>query len=441
MKIAYTRFAAAAVFATMSVFASAGSADDDRRFYNGRDDDYYDGRGFYGDHGQKVQDESVQLGPRPFYLVEGMDDGKLKDRLKKCENGPFYRSRFSIGHRGGALQLPEHTKEAYQGGARMGAGIVECDVTFTKDGHLVCRHDECDLHTTTNIVTTPLNAKCTAPWVPAPWAPGFSPKCCTSDLKLSEFKSLKGKMDASNPSATTAEDFLGGTLSWRTDLYTGRGTLMTLKESIALNQELGVIHTPELKAGNPDRIKTIFGSQAKYAQRMVDELKAAGVPPEDVFAQSFNKDDILYWIQHEPKFGKQAVYLDSIDPTVTPPIPRLTLDQLKQLRMQGVQIIAPPIFALLAVDDVGEIVPSQYAKDIKRLGFDIITWTFERSDLRQGASKAGFYWLFDPQGKAVKKDSDMYKALDVLARKVGILGIFSDWPATVTYYANCMGLK
>jgi glycerophosphoryl diester phosphodiesterase len=31
--------------------------------------------------------------------------------------------------------------------------------------------------------------------------------------------------------------------------------------------------------------------------------------------------------------------------------------------------------------------------------------------------------------------------LDVLARHVGILGIFSDWPATVTYYANCTGLK
>jgi len=29
----------------------------------------------------------------------------------------------------------------------------------------------------------------------------------------------------------------------------------------------------------------------------------------------------------------------------------------------------------------------------------------------------------------------------VLARKVGILGIFSDWPATVTNHANCMGLK
>ena len=47
----------------------------------------------------------------------------------------------------------------------------------------------------------------------------------------------------------------------------------------------------------------------------------------------------------------------------------------------------------------------------------------------------------DPAGAAIKKDSDMYEALDVLARQVGILGIFSDWPATVSYYASCMGLK
>jgi len=202
-----------------------------------------------------------------------------------------------------------------------------------------------------------------------------------------------------------------------------------------------VKHTPELKSGDPDRIKTVFGSQAKYAQKMIDEFKAAGVKPRDVWAQSFNKDDVLYWIQNEPRFGRQAVYLDSIDPTVTPPIPGLTLAQLKQLKSQGVKIIAPPMFALLAVNAKGEIVPSQYALDIKGLGFDIITWTFERSDLRRGAKFAGFYWMFDPEGKAVKKDSDMYKALDVLARKVRILGIFSDWPATVTYYANCMGLK
>ena len=105
------------------------------------------------------------------------------------------------------------------------------------------------------------------------------------------------------------------------------------------------------------------------------------------------------------------------------------------------RIIAPPIFALLAVDANNRIVPSQYALDIKNTGFDIITWSFERADLRKGAGPAGFYYLFDPDSRAVKRDGDMYKALDALAQQVRIRGIFSDWPATVTYYANCMGLE
>ena len=406
--------------------------------YAGEDDDLALRAQTDGRHDEdRERSQAVQVGPRPFYLVQGMDPGKLKSKLMSCQNGPFHRTDFSIGHRGAALQFPEHTKEAYEAGARMGAGIVECDVTFTKDGALVCRHDECDLHTTTNIVATPLNNSCTVPWSGV----SSSPKCCTSDITLAEFKSLKGKMDSSNPAATTAQGFLGGTPSWRTDLYTGRGTLMTLEESIELNKKNGVKHTPELKAGNPDRVNAIFGSRAALAQKMIDTYKAHGVNPKDVFPQSFIKDDILYWIQHEPRFGHQAVYLDSIDPTVTPPIPRLSVRDLQTLHSQGVQIFAPPMFALLSVDANGEIVPSQYALDIKAAGFDIITWTFERSDLRQGASKAGFYYLFDPLGQAVKKDSDMYKALDVLARKVGVLGVFSDWPATVTYYASCMGLK
>jgi len=90
------------------------------------------------------------------------------------------------------------------------------------------------------------------------------------------------------------------------------------------------------------------------------------------------------------------------------------------LKQRGVKIIAPAMPALLTVDGAGRILPSQFAKDLKR-------W--------------GFYYDFDPTGKAIQKDSDMYKALDVLAKDVKILGIFSDWPATVTFYANCMGLK
>lgn len=385
------------------------------------------------DHGSPRS--TVQLGARPFYLVEGMDEGELKDKLMQCKQGPFYRTNFSIGHRGAGLQFPEHTKESYEAAALQGAGVVECDVTFTKDGELVCRHDECDLHTTTNIVNTPLNASCTVPWSGA----GSAPKCCTSDLTLTQFKSLRGKMDASDPTATTAAGYLGGTPKWRTDLYTGRGTLMTFKDSIALNKKLSVNHTPELKAGNTDRINQVFGSQAAYAQKLIDTLEAEHVNPKHVWLQSFNLDDVLYWIKHAPAYGRQAVYLDDIDPTASPPIPRLTVAELEDLKKKGVRILAPPMPALLDVAN-GEVVASQYAKDIKAADLDIITWTFERSDLRNGASKAGFYYYFDANGEAIKKDSDMYKALDVLAREVKILGIFSDWPATVTYYANCMGL-
>jgi glycerophosphoryl diester phosphodiesterase len=171
---------------------------------------------------------------------------------------------------------------------------------------------------------------------------------------------------------------------------------------------------------------------------MINEFRRARVNPRDVYAQSFNLADVTYWVAHEPAFGKQAVYLDDVDPGAG--IPRLTTAELAAIRAQGLRIFAPPIPALLAVDaSSNTLVPSQYAKDIKAAGLGIITWSFERADLRRGAAFGGFYAAYDPEGRVVKKDSDMYQALDTLAQDVGIMGIFSDWPATVSYYASCMG--
>jgi glycerophosphoryl diester phosphodiesterase len=42
---------------------------------------------------------------------------------------------------------------------------------------------------------------------------------------------------------------------------------------------------------------------------------------------------------------------------------------------------------------------------------------------------------------ALQNDGDLMTTLDVLAKKVGVLGVFSDWSGTVSYYASCMGLK
>ena len=35
--------------------------------------------------------------------------------------------------------------------------------------------------------------------------------------------------------------------------------------------------------------------------------------PLDVWPQSFDLKDVLYWIKNEPAFGKQAVYLDDAE--------------------------------------------------------------------------------------------------------------------------------
>jgi glycerophosphoryl diester phosphodiesterase len=399
-------------------------------------------------HDDRDKGSVVQLGPRPYYLVEKMTDSPLKRKLQQCAARPdFTQTEFSIGHRGGGtLQFPEHTKESHEAGARMGAGVLECDVTFTKNGDLVCRHDQCDLHTTTNILVTPLAAKCSVPFSPAEFdASGKRTKaaaalCCTSDLTLEEFKSLQGKMDASNPNATTPQEFQGGTANWRTDLHATGGTLLTHKESIQLIKSLGAKFTPELKGPNRNaklQVEAVFGSQAAYAQAMIDEYIDARISPKDVFVQSFNLDDVLYWIKHEPAFGKQAVYLD--DANVPSELP--TRAQLQSYAKQGVKIVAPPMWALLTVDSHGRIVPSQYAKDAKAAGLDIITWTLERSGRINEDVKVNQQYYYQTTLDALHNDGDILTTLDVLAKQVGILGIFSDWAATVTYYANCMGLK
>jgi glycerophosphoryl diester phosphodiesterase len=110
---------------------------------------------------------AVELGARPALLVADMRDGPLKARLEACLAQAPRRTRFSIGHRGAGIVYPEHTIEAYEAGYRMGAGTLECDVTFTKDLALVCRHSQNDLATTTDILLTPLARTCVEPFRPA----------------------------------------------------------------------------------------------------------------------------------------------------------------------------------------------------------------------------------------------------------------------------------
>ena len=195
-----------------------------------------------------VAAQSIQYGVRPFYLIDAMKEGPLKSKLKSCSINTPDRTSFSIAHRGAPLQFPEHTVQSNKAAALMGAGIFECDVTFTQDKQLVCRHAQNDLQATTNILLTNLKEKCTKPFVPGSGTEPAVAECRTTDITLKEFKTLRGKMDGVNKNAKDIQSYIAGTPNWRTELYSeAGGTLLTHKESIALFKQFGGKFTPEIK--------------------------------------------------------------------------------------------------------------------------------------------------------------------------------------------------
>ncbi|MBM2576866.1 glycerophosphodiester phosphodiesterase [Jannaschia sp. Os4] len=379
--------------------------------------------------------EPLTYGQRPFALIDAMDPSPLKDELMACRGQTPERTKFSIGHRGAPLMFPEHTVESNVAAARMGAGILECDVTFTSDKELVCRHAQNDLHTTTDILATDLASTCTTPFAPAAGEEQATAECRTSEITLAEFRTLTPKMDAADGTATDVADYLGGTADWRTDLYTGQATSMTHAESIALFDRLGADFTPELKTPSVEMPFDGF-SQQGYAQKLIDEYVAAGIEPSRVWPQSFNLKDVTYWIENT-EYGDQAVYLmDEYDiEGYSPTDPSTWPQTMDELNAMGINWIAPPMWMLVTTEG-GAIVPSALANAAKEADLGIITWTLERS----GPLAGGGGWYFQSIADVTDNDGDTYELLHVLAQDVGVAGVFSDWPATVTYYANCFGL-
>jgi glycerophosphoryl diester phosphodiesterase len=208
---------------------------------------------------------------------------------------------------------------------------------------------------------------------------------------------------------------------------------MTHAESIELFKQLGVDMTPELKTPVVPMPFEGFSQQA-YAQKLIDEYRQARVPAQRVWPQSFNQADVLYWVNNGGNYGRQAVFLD--DAATVADLPDAAT--LRSYRSQGIRIVAPPTFALLGVDANNRLMPSEYARDARAAGLQIITWTLERSGLLADGNNGFYFQTFD---SAIKREGDVYAVIDTLVQDVGVIGIFTDWPATVSFYANCKGLR
>lgn len=93
-------------------------------------------------------------------------------------------------------------------------------------------------------------------------------------------------------------------------------------------------------------------TQQMYAQQMIDEYIEAGVPPEQVWPQSFNWEDVYYWIQNTT-YGDQAVALDENYESTNEEIDAY----LDELVANNVKIVAPPMQRLVdAAPDTDNLV-------------------------------------------------------------------------------------
>ena len=60
---------------------------------------------------------------------------------------------------------------------------------------------------------------------------------------------------------------------------------------------------------------------------------------------------------------------------------------------------------------------------------------------RSGTLADGGGYYFQSIRPAVRGPSDYLRLMHVLAQDVGVIGLFSDWPATVSFYASCTGRR
>ena len=135
-----------------------------------------------------------------------------------------------IAHRGASGERPEHTLAAYQLAIDQGADVIEPDLVPTRDGVLVCRHEN-EIGGTTDVVERPeFAARRTTKTIDGAQVTGWF----TEDFTLAELKTLRARerIPALRP-ANTSHD--------------RRYEVPTLAEVIALAKRCGVAIYPETK--------------------------------------------------------------------------------------------------------------------------------------------------------------------------------------------------
>ncbi|KAI9351355.1 PLC-like phosphodiesterase [Obelidium mucronatum] len=409
---------------------------------------------------------------------------RMRNAIATCEN-PLAYNLETIGHRGAALIAPEETIKSFQIAVDSGAGWIECDAAVTKDLQLVCRHSVCDLHFTTDILSRPdMLAKCNGQFTPYKNGTDASVNCCTYDFTLAELNTLCSTMETvTNGKALTIDQYLVSSPPFRTN-GVAKGEchkMVSHKEHLKFAKTKKVNVIPELKdtteKGTQDFLASKNSSIEFLANLMASEIREAGftTPLDTKFKsaargtigvmQTFDRRVAKIWKSGANKdLNVEYMWETGMNSTATEKdCPAAadcgTNDVVLDLMKMGVELMSPA-FNFYVSAEKHRMIESQYSKDLKSLaqksGKNVYfgSWSLERSGCASqlGASNSTFNaeaglgaiggcgWYYNSvEGEAsFGQHEDSLLMLDVLFKQVGIIGLFSDFPATVSMYSNCI---
>ncbi|MGL5816948.1 MAG: glycerophosphodiester phosphodiesterase [Phycicoccus sp.] len=202
-----------------------------------------------------------------------------RPQAASAEQRTAMRTPLVVGHRGASGYRPEHTLEAYRLAVSLGADVIEPDLTMTKDGVLVARHEP-EISGTTDVADRPefADRRTTKP-VDGVAVTGWF----VDDLTLAELRTLRARERLPELRPGSAR-------------FDGRFQVPTFDEVLALRKRLsresgrtiGVI--PEIKHSTYLRAEGLNAERARV--RSVDRhgLNAKRAP---LWTQSFELTNLV----------------------------------------------------------------------------------------------------------------------------------------------------
>ncbi len=314
-----------------------------------------------------------------------------------------------IAHRGASAYRPEHTLSAYRLAIEQGADFIEPDLVMTRDGVLVCRHEN-EISGTTDVAERPEFAdRRKEKTVDGVTATGW----WVEDFDLGELRDLRAKerLPQLRPGNTT---------------YDGQDYIPTFLDALNLAQRSGVGIYPELKHPSFLQAQGLdpVGALVNAVQQMGGQAAA-----DIMYVQCFETGAIEQLARMSSLRWTCVQLLSSSggpwDRRDTSYASMLTDDGLRAMRDRGVTGLGVEKNLIIPRDSSGRsLPPTDLVSRAHALGFVVHPWTmrpenyFLPAELRRGDASAPDYMRqhgdFDAELRA------FYAA--------GVDGVFSDAP-------------